>query len=156
MLRGMEEEEIARIIYNEKIAPVERCGFVTNDKWGFTIGCSPDSLVGETGAIEIKSRRQKFQIATIINGEMPDDYEIQVQTILLVTERSWVDFVSYSNGLPMVPIRVFPDTVVQDAIVSAATAFEAKLADKWAIYRATVASNPRLIPTERRVVEEMF
>jgi hypothetical protein len=156
MLRGLEDEEFALTLYNEKIAPVERCGFVTNNRWGFTLGCSPDGLVSSDGAIEVKSRRQKFQIATIINGEMPDDYAIQVQTILLVTERAWCDFVSYSNGLPMARIRVLPDAQIQEAIVTAATAFEAKLAEKWTAYNANLATNRRLIPTERRVVQEMF
>ncbi len=156
MLRGMEDEEIARQIYNERFAPVERVGFVTNDEWGFTLGCSPDGLVGDDGMIEVKSRRQKFQIATIIDGTMPDDYAVQVQTELLVTRRAWCDFVSYSGGLPMIPIRVFPDALMQDAIIKAATAFEAKLAEKHAVYDAVLETNKQLVPTERRIEQEMF
>src|SRR5262249_2370549 len=109
MLRGMEDEILARQLYAEYFAPVEEVGFVTNDEWGFTIGCSPDALIGEDGLLEVKSRRQKFQVGTIIDETMPDDYAIQVQTELLVTGRAWCDFVSYSGGLPMIPIRVYPD-----------------------------------------------
>jgi hypothetical protein len=78
---------------------------------------------------------------------MPDEYLIQVQTILLVTERPWCDFVSYSAGLPMLVIREEADEAVQKAIVSAATAFEECLAGKRAIYDRNAAT---LIRTERR------
>jgi putative phage-type endonuclease len=157
MLRGHEDEVEARILYAQKYAPVADMGFITNDAWGFTLGCSPDGLVGDDGMIECKSRRQKFQVETIINGEMPADYVIQVQTALLVTGRQWCDFVSYSGGLPMVTIRVLPDAAVQAAIIKAATEFEARLADKLAAYhRAMEAADARLIPTERRIIEEIF
>jgi hypothetical protein len=49
MLRGQEDEIIARDLYSKHYAKVEQCGFVTNDKWGFTLGCSPDGLVGDDG-----------------------------------------------------------------------------------------------------------
>lgn len=156
MLRGIEDEELAVSLYNEKIAPVQRCGFVTNDEFGFTIGCSPDGLVGNDIVLECKSRRQKFQIETIINGTMPDDYVIQAQTILLVTRRKGLDFISYSGGLPMAPIMVTPDPIIQDAIVRASTAFEARIQEKMGAYRAAIETNKRLLPTERRVTQEMF
>lgn len=156
MLRGVEDELLARALYAEKYAPVTETGFVTNDEWGFTIGYSPDGLVGDDGLIECKSRRQKFQIETIIAGVMPSDYVMQVQTGLLVTGRAWCDFISYSGGLPMVTLRVFPDAKIQAAIIEAATVFEEKVAQYVAAYEARLASEMRLIPTERRVEQEMF
>ena len=156
MLRGREDEIEARIQYAKHYEPVQDVGFVTNDRWGFTIGYSPDGLVGPHGLIEAKSRRQKYQIQTLTDMEMPDDYMMQVQTGLLVTERQWIDFISYSGGLPMVTIRVFPDPTIQAAIIAAATGFEARLAEKMKIYEAALASKARLIPTERRVEQEMF
>ncbi len=156
MLRGHEDEVEARILYAERYAPVEDMGFITNDRWGFTIGCSPDGMVGDDGMIECKSRRQRFQVETIINGTMPADYVMQVQTALLVAERQWCDFVSYSGGLPMVTIRIFPDAAIQAAIVEAATAFEARLAEKLEAYRAGLRGPARLIPTERKIEQEMF
>lgn len=155
MLRGQEDEIEARLVYAKHYAEVEEIGFITNDEWGFTIGYSPDGLVGDDGLIEIKSRRQKYQIETITSQKMPDDYAIQVQTGLLVSGRKWCDFVSYSGGLHMVTIRVFPDPVIQTAIIAAATAFETKLAEKRAEYEAAIASKARLIPTERRIEQEM-
>ena len=41
MLRGHEDEILARALYSKEYAPVAQVGFVTNDKWGFTLGCSP-------------------------------------------------------------------------------------------------------------------
>jgi hypothetical protein len=156
MLRGKDDEIEARILYADNYAPVADMGFITNDRWGFTIGCSPDGLVGDEGMIEVKSRRQRFQIETIASGQMPDDYVLQVQTALLVSEREWLDFVSYSGGLPMATIRVFPDLVIQEAIVNAATAFELRLAEKLDRYNDALASDARLIATERRVEQEMY
>ncbi len=156
MLRGHEDEKEARKLYSANHAPTQTCGFVTNDRWGFTIGYSPDALVGDDGLIECKSRRQKYQVQTIAENGVPDEYKMQLQTALLVTERKWIDFVSYSGGLPMFVTRVEPDPAVQEAIVAAATAFEAKLADKEREYHATLASMPKLIPTERRIEQEMY
>jgi hypothetical protein len=155
MLRGQEDEIIARDLYSKHFAKVEQCGFVTNDKWGFTLGCSPDGLVGDDGLIEIKSRCQKYQVETICSNAMPDDFMLQVQGEMLVTERKWCDFISFCGGLPMVVIRVFPDPVVQDAIVDAAAKFESRIHEAMAEYRSTLVNQPRWIPTERTVEEEM-
>lgn len=155
MLRGQEDEILARSLYSQQYAPVVEVGFVTNDVWGFTLGCSPDGLVGDDGMIEVKSRRQRFQVETIVTGEMLADYVIQVQTALLVTGREWCDFVSYSGGLPMATIRVPADAEIQAAIVVAATSFEAQLAERLTRYRLALSSPARLLATERRIEQEM-
>lgn len=160
MLRGMEDEVYARTEYMTHIADVQDMGFITNNRWGFTIGYSPDGIVGDDGLIEIKSRRQKYQVQTIIENvcdqTIPADYVLQCQTGLLVSERKWIDFISYSGGLPMVVIRVYPDPDVQAAILDAATAFEAKLSEKLTDFRASLVTGKRLIPTERRAAQEIF
>ena len=161
MLRGWSDEIEARALYAEKYAAVTEVGFITNDKWGFTLGYSPDGLVGDSGLIECKSRRQKYQIQTLIEhvrgGTVPDDYVMQIQTGLLVSEREWCDFVSYCGGLPMAVIRMWPDDKIQAAILEAASAFEVKLASKMDEYIAIaeLATGARLIPTERRVEQEI-
>ena len=160
MLRGREDEIEARALYARHFAPVEEVGFVTNDRWGFVLGYSPDGLVGDDGLFEAKSRRAKYQVQTIVenigqdSGEtVPSDYVLQCQTGLLVSERRWIDLVSYSGGLPMAVMRMYPMSDVQQAIIDAAGDFERRLADKLAIFRATA---PGLIPTERRIVQEIF
>lgn len=155
MLRGQEDELDAKMLYAQHYAPVRDVGFITNNQWGFTIGYSPDGLVGDDGLVECKSRRQKYQVETIISGEMPEDYMIQVQTGLIVSGRKWCDFVSYSGGLPMVTIRVLPIPEIQAAIIEAATAFEVRMADCLTRYREALAGPDRLIPTERRIEQEL-
>ena len=156
MLRGQEDEIYAREAYREHFAPVVETGFVTNDQWGFTIGYSPDGLVGSDGLIEIKSRAGKYQVQTIALDEVPDDYMIQIQTALLVTGREWIDFVSYCGGLPMFVKRVEPDPDFHEAIIAAATGFEERVADIMQDYRSTLTRMGKVIETERRALEEII
>lgn len=160
MLRGHEDEFYARQIYSEKVAPVEEVGFVTNDRWGFVLGCSPDGLVGTDGGIEAKSRRQKYQVQTIVenfrDGTIPEDFILQVQGEMLVCEREWWDFLSYSGGLHMAAIRVYADPKMQEAILNAAAIYETRIAAIIADYSAALETEPRLFPTERRIEQEMF
>lgn len=156
MIRGHDDEVEARMLYAKHYAPTQSVGFVTNDRWGFVIGYSPDDLVGEDGQIECKSRRQKYQVQTIARNEVPEEYILQLQTGLLVTEREWIDFVSYSGGQPLFVKRVFPDPKIQAAIVEAATYFEECVAECIHSYRSTIASMPIVIETERRVEQEMY
>lgn len=140
MMRGHIQEDIARDVYSDNYAPVSECGFITNDNYGFIIGCSPDGLVGDDGGIEIKSRKAKFQVATIIAGEMDKEYLNQVQTFLLVSGREWVDFVQYSNGMPLYVERVYVDELRRSFIVKAIMAFEEEIEAIRASYREQAAS----------------
>ena len=160
MLRGHEDEILARALYAEKYAPVEETGFVTNDKWGFTLGCSPDGLVGTDGLIEAKSRCQKYQVQSIVEeftsvAPIPEEYVLQVQTALLVTGRKWCDFLSYSCGLPMMVARVEAHAATQDAIIDAASKYEARICEAIADFHAAVEARG-YHPTERRLEEEMI
>lgn len=154
MFRGHEDEIDAKIKYQDNYADIEDCGFITNDRWGFKIGYSPDGLIGDDGLIEIKSRKHKFQVETIIDnvstGTAPCDFVIQIQTGLLVSERKWCDFISYSAGLPMATVRIEPDPVVQAAIIHAATLFEGRLAVRFTEFLKIMNSGTRLLATERR------
>lgn len=155
MARGQEEEILAISLYSEKFEPVTPMGFVTNDRWGFTLGCSPDGLVGEEGGIQIKSRNQKNQMETIVTHDLAEAM-IQVQTELLVTERKWWDLVSYSNGMNMYVIRVHPDAKIQNAILGAAAIFHKSLDATIEIYKNRLSSpDARVIPVERRVEQVM-
>lgn len=155
MERGKFDEEHARAKYAEMYAEVEEVGFITNDKLGFKIGYSPDGLVGADGLIEIKSRIQKWQMQTFIEcvavDAVPADFLIQVQTGLFVAEREWLDFVSYSGGMKMAVVRAYPDPVIQDAIGNAAVEFERRLTEKQKIYEDLIASDARMVDTERLI-----
>ena len=161
MARGHQDEIEARDLYSKMIAKVKPCGFITNDKWGFKVGYSPDGLVGDDGLIECKSRRQKFQVETIIThhltGDIPADFIIQCQTGLAVAEREWVDLVSYSGGLPMRVMRVYPMPEIQKTIIEAAEAFEKRLAERLEVYVEAINSSiGGNFPTERKIEMEMF
>lgn len=160
MLRGKDDEVAAVDLYGKTYAPITLIGFITNDKWGFTIGYSPDALVGKDGQVECKSRSQKYQIRTLVDfvakETIDPDFAIQVQTGLMVSERAWCDLISYCGGLPMATVRVFPDAKIQAAILEAATAFEARLSAAKERFDSVLASNARLITTKRRIHEEIF
>lgn len=160
MLRGEEDEIEARLLYAKHYTKVEEVGFVTNDKWGFTLGYSPDGLVGDNGAIECKSRCQKYQAQTVLENLgtddlksiIPSEFVLQLQCGMLVAELEFIDFVSYCGGMPLIVIRVLPDMHVQAAIIDAALQFEHRLQKNIEIYESRTAG---LIKTERRLIEEI-
>lgn len=124
MLRGTLDEPYARDLYSEHYAPATEVGFMVRDDFGFKLGYSPDGLVGDDGLIEIKSRRQKKHLATILADEVPLENMAQIQTGLLVTGRSWLDYVSYCGGMPLYVKRVYPDAKWFTAITEAVQTFE--------------------------------
>lgn len=161
MLRGQDDEIMGVELYAKSYAPIQRVGFVTNDKWGFTIGYSPDALVGDEGQVECKSRKQSLQIKTFVDYVSADaidpDFSIQVQTGLLVSERKWCDLISYCGGLPMATVRVYPDEKIQAAIIAAVTAFEERMAGARSKFEFLMnESKARLIPTERKIYEDIY
>ena len=156
MMRGVESEIYAREHYEREYGTVQQVGFVTNDDLGFTVGYSPDGLISEDGLWECKGPRQKRHIETILTGEVPADNMIQLQTGLWATKRKWIDFTSYHGGLPMVTLRVFPDDRIQSAIVDAAMQFEESVQANLKAWDGRLASDMRLIMTEREIEQEVY
>lgn len=142
MLRGIEHEPYARDAYSEHYAPVTEVGFMRRDENGWTLGYSPDGLVGDDGLIEVKSPRAKTHVRTILADAVPEHYMAQCQSGLLVSARKWLDFVSYVPGLPLFVKRVHPDPAWHDAITAACVAFETNVAQIVTDYEARVASLP--------------
>lgn len=75
----------------------------------YTIGCSPDSLVGDDGLLEIKTKLAHLQADVLLGKELPPEHKAQVQGQLWVAERQWVDFVSYWPKMPPFRVRVYRD-----------------------------------------------
>lgn len=122
--RGRENEEEARRLYAlVRDATVEPCGFVMNGR----LGCSPDGLVGDDGLVEIKDALPKIQVARLRAGVVPKEFADQVDGQLLVTERSWCDFVSHSRGLPPLIVRVERDEDRIAALAATAGSFVREL-----------------------------
>lgn len=153
MQRGHEDEMEAKILYSKHVAPVSEIGFVTNDKWGFTLGYSPDGLVGDDGLIECKSRLSGLQMQTICAQNVPIEYMPQIQTGLMVSGRRWLDFISFPalGGGKMMVKRVYPDPKFQALLLEAAAYLEASVSEYLRAYQDALA-NPdiRFIDTTRR------
>lgn len=143
MWRGVEDEPKAREAYAvHKGVQVEEIGFMVRDFGGFSIGYSPDGLVGDEGLIECKSRIQRNQVRTILDGDVPAANMAQLQCGLLVSGRDWIDYVSYSGGLPLWIKRVTPDERWFAVIEDAALAFEEAADTLTRAFRAAAAGLP--------------
>jgi hypothetical protein len=152
MWRGIEDEPRVRALYTDHYAPVTECGFLVRTGDGWTLGYSPDGMVGDDGLIEIKSRRQKKHLSTIMSGEVPAENMAQCQAGLLVSGRAWIDYVSYCGGMPLWRKRVEPDPRWFDAITLAVEQFEQTAAEMARTYTAATEGLPA---TERVVEPEM-
>jgi len=153
MMRGTEDEPYARDAYAEHHAPVTEVGFIRHDFGQYSIGYSPDGLVGDDGLIEVKSRKPKAHIATILAGEPPAENMAQLQAGLLVTGRAWIDYVSFCQGMPLWVKRVTPDERWFDALTDAAITFEGNVRHALEQYEALTAGLPVM---ERRPDSERF
>jgi hypothetical protein len=152
MFRGHEDEPRAIEAYEKHYGvQVRSAGFLVNDDHGFRLGCSPDGLVGDDGLVECKSRRPKKHVQTVIADEVPAENMAQIMCGLLVTGRSWCDYISYSSGLHLWVKRVTPDERWFRAIVAAATEFEMT----YGVMRAKYEVHTLGLPLTERIVEEM-
>lgn len=124
MERGNRDEPWARHEYEKATGNnVTEVGFIRLDTAEFTVGYSPDGLVGDDGLIEIKSRAPRIQMRTILTDEVPAANMAQIMCGLYVTGREWLDYVSYSNGMPLYIKRVSPDNDWFNAIRCAMNEF---------------------------------
>lgn len=106
MQRGHEYEQEARDSYqlitdNE----VEQVGFMRRGD----VGYSPDGIIGDDGLLEIKTKAYPLHLDCLLKDEVPAEHMAQIQGGLWVSGRQWLDFVSYSPGLPIFIKRVTRD-----------------------------------------------
>jgi hypothetical protein len=152
MERGWEDEPHAVEVYAAHYHPVTTVGFMRRDEDGWTLGYSPDGLVGDVGLIEVKSRAPKIHLRTILAGVVPSENVAQIQGGLLVSGREWCDYVSFCGGMPLYPIRVYPDPDWFAAIEAACRRFEENVNTITKTYEAAVVGLPQ---TERVLEEEV-
>ena len=96
---GTEQEPVARAAYEAHTGVfVEQTGFHKHPtiKW---LGASPDGFAG-SGLIEIKCPNSNTHVDYLISKEVPAKYKPQMLTQLIVTGRTWCDFVSFDPRLP--------------------------------------------------------
>lgn len=153
MQRGTEDEPYARDAYAEHVFPVQEVGFILRTEDNYRLGYSPDGLIHEDGLLEIKSRKPKEHIKTILAGKPPAENMAQLMTGLFTTGRSWIDYCSFSAGLPLWVCRIYPDPVWFAVIEAAATQFETNVTETISRYTTETKGLPM---TERRPdIEEM-
>ncbi|WP_411755886.1 lambda exonuclease family protein [Sinorhizobium meliloti] len=125
MERGHEMEPEARDLYAfaTDTAP-EIVGFIRNgDK-----GCSPDSLIGENGMLEIKSKLPDLLIECLERDDFPPEHRAQCQGALWVAEREWIDICVYWPGMPEFIKRAYRDEAYIKTIAGAVDQFNDELA----------------------------
>lgn len=146
MLRGSLLEDEGRREYAKVTGfDVAEVGFARLDTGTYTLGASPDLLVGDDGGGEIKSPSQKVHVQTVMSGVVPAYNRAQVQANLAVTGRSWWDFISYLPGEPLCVIRDFPDPAWQAVIRQVAETFEETAVAAVAKYQRETHGKPRTL-----------
>lgn len=137
MQRGKEMEDEARNLYvfltDLELAQV---GFIRNGQKG----CSPDSLIGADGMLEIKTKLAHLQCEVLHCDEFPSEHKAQCQGQLWVAEREWVDFCSYWPKLPLFAKRVFRDEPYIKKLAAEVDRFNNELADLVEKIRARKAA----------------
>jgi putative phage-type endonuclease len=125
MEHGTEQEPFARAAYEIQTGnSVEQLGFVVHPSIA-RAGASPDGLVGEDGAIEIKCPKTETHIRWLLAGIVPEEHEPQMMFVMACTGRAWCDFVSYDSRLPaalqLFTVRLMRDeariTVLEEAVI---------------------------------------
>lgn len=100
------EPEAAAAYEMETGNKTTKIGFCEHDD-NARMGNSPDRLVGDDGAIEIKCPEHKNYVKYWLTNEIPDDYIWQVVQYFVVNEKlQWLDFVSYNPDIPVHPIHI--------------------------------------------------
>ncbi len=133
MDRGREMEAEARQAYAQRtFAEMRRVGFVRrtiSNPLGqdLVVGCSPDSLVGEDGALEIKTMRPDLMIALAEKGAagFPTNHRAQVQGTMWVCGLKWVCLKIFYRRMPISPeFVVLRDQAYIDRLKNAVEEFE--------------------------------
>ena len=124
MARGHDLEDEARQLFAfmRDVEPL-RVGFIKNGR----MGCSPDSLIGETSGLEIKVAIPAVQIERIQRGTLPSEHVAQVQGSMLVTGRTTWNFVSYCPKLPPLILTIERDEAYIAQLAKAVDAFNEEL-----------------------------
>lgn len=126
MERGKLLEPEARSLYaflqDEPLQPV---GFIRNGNKG----ASPDSLVGESGGLEVKTKQPGLMVETLLKDEFPSEFMAQCQGNIWVSEREWWDLAVYWPKLPLFAKRVYRDEAYIKKLSAAVDKFNDELAE---------------------------
>ena len=116
MYWGAEHEDEARASYAFLTnLPVIKVGFIPHPTIALS-GCSPDSLVGDEGGLEIKCPTSATHLRTLLERDVPEDHLPQIHWALACSGRAWWDFVSYDPRFPD-PLQFFQKRVMRDETI---------------------------------------
>lgn len=106
MERGNAMEPEARRAY-AFVADVDptQVGFIRNG----AKGASPDSLIGNNGVLEIKTKLPELLIECIEADVFPTEHRAQCQGVLWVAEREWIDIAVFWPRMPLFVKRAYRD-----------------------------------------------
>ncbi len=124
MERGHAMEPEARAAYAfMRDADPQKVGFIKNGR----AGASPDSLIGNNGILELKTKLPHIMIETILRADLPPEHRAQCQGQLWIGERDWVDFTAYWPAMPLFVHRTYRDEDYIKKLSSAVEAFNEEL-----------------------------
>jgi hypothetical protein len=126
MDRGRVMEDEARYYYAFLCkAPLSRVGFIRNgDK-----GCSPDSLIGNDGMLEIKTAFPHILAEILLQDAFQPEHKPQCQGQLWVAEREWIDLQVYWPKMPPFIKRAYRDEPYIKELAEAVDRFNDELAE---------------------------
>lgn len=131
MQRGNDMEDDARQFYaRNNFASIRRIGFAKRKlPNGIIVGCSPDALVDDDGALEIKTMAPHLLIEQMVRGGGPPPaFRAQLHGNLWVLERRWIDLQLFYRGMPTAPkFKVGRDDVFIREISEAVEVFDYEL-----------------------------
>ena len=106
MMRGNEMEPAARDYYaRTNFVELRRVGFIRrrlpSGNWA---GCSPDALIGNRKALEIKTLAPHLMIERLETGAgAPNEHRAQVHGTMWIADLEEVDLLLYYEGMPVAP-----------------------------------------------------
>lgn len=125
MERGNEMEADAREMYAFATGHnLQRIGFISNHG----AGCSPDSLIGMTGAAEFKTTLPHLLIEHLLKDEFPNVHMAQCQGILWIGDLDFIDLAIYWPKLPLFCKRKGRDETYIKMLARAVADFNEELA----------------------------
>lgn len=126
MERGHVMEPEARELYSFATDTTpEQVGFIRNGQKG----CSPDSLIGTNGMLEIKTKLPDLLIECLERDDFPPEHRAQCQGALWVAEREWIDIVVYWPAMPVFIKRAYRDETYIATMAEAVAKFNDELAE---------------------------
>jgi hypothetical protein len=140
MERGKAMEEEARDAYAfMRNADPQLVGFIRSGN----TGCSPDSLIGDNGILEIKTKLPHLLIDCLLKDEFPPEHKAQCQGALWIAEREFIDIAIYWPKLPLFVKRSYREDGYIANLAGAVREFNEELAE--IVYRIRRYGSPSAV-----------